>query len=64
MESHPETAPPGYIKEAVELLSLYVIPSIQVKLSQVSCTSTKLIELLMVRSRVTMESQPAAAPLG
>ena len=45
---------------AVLLLVVYVIPSIQVILLQEVCVSIPKLELLIVKSKVTTLSQPAA----
>ena len=44
---------------AVVLLVVYVIPSIHVNASQAVCVSVAELERLIVKSRVTTESQPA-----
>ena len=58
IESHPETAPPTRVNVAELLLAVYVFPSIQVYDSQATCVSVQEIELLMVKSSVTIESHP------
>ena len=62
MESHPLTLPLGMVNVAVLLLVVYVFPSIQVYDPQATCVSIPETELLMVKSSVTIESHPFAAP--
>src|SRR5690554_4921647 len=62
MESQPPAAPPTIVCVAVLLSVVYVFPSIHVKLPQASCTSVPVTKVLIVKSKVTIESQPLAAP--
>ena len=64
IESHPETAPPTSVNVAELLLAVYVLPSIQVKDSHAVWVSVPYTILLMVKSSVTMESQPFILPFG
>ena len=64
IESHPFAAPPTIMKVAELLLAVYVFPSIHVYDPQAICVSVPVTELLIVKSSVTVESQPLTAPLG
>ena len=57
-----ESQAAAFVKVKVGALAelVYVMPSIHVKLSQAIWVSVQVLELLIVKLSVTMESQPAA----
>ena len=64
IESQPAAEPPTIVNVGVLVDAVYVIPSIHVKVPQADCTSVAVVKVLIVKSSVMTESQPATDPFG